>query len=272
MMSPSIVCGIDGSRAAQAALEVASALAPRLGLRLVVVHAVPAPTPTLLLTAPARVPVDAERVDLLGRESGAALLEEAAGAHDLPPDARRLELGGPVTRLATVAAEEEARLLVVGTRGDGPLRAALLGSVSTSLVRSAPCPVVVVPPGLAAAALEDERILCGIAGAQDGRALEVAAWLSGALRVPLTVAHVVARDEAPCESAVRAAPTDADVRVLHGDPADELTALTAAMRPALVVVGSRERGIVTGGVLGSVSRALVREGSRPVVVCRREAS
>ena len=38
-------------------------------------------------------------------------------------------------------------LLVVGSRGYGPLRRALLGSVSTELVGTAPCPVVVVPRG-----------------------------------------------------------------------------------------------------------------------------
>jgi nucleotide-binding universal stress UspA family protein len=38
-------------------------------------------------------------------------------------------------------------LLVVGSRGYGPLRAVLLGSVSSALVRSAQSPLVVVPRG-----------------------------------------------------------------------------------------------------------------------------
>ncbi len=38
-------------------------------------------------------------------------------------------------------------ILVVGSRGYGPLRRVLLGSVSTQLVKSAPCPVLVVPRG-----------------------------------------------------------------------------------------------------------------------------
>ena len=50
------------------------------------------------------------------------------------------------------AAEEIARriqgvvdLLFVGSRGYGPLRRALLGSVSGALVRDAGCPVIVIP-------------------------------------------------------------------------------------------------------------------------------
>ena len=40
---------------------------------------------------------------------------------------------------------EDVDLLVVGSRGYGPLRAVLLGSVSSALVRSARSPLVVVP-------------------------------------------------------------------------------------------------------------------------------
>jgi nucleotide-binding universal stress UspA family protein len=50
---------------------------------------------------------------------------------------------------AEVLAEASADLdlLVVGSRGYGPLRAVLLGSVSTALVRSAQSPLVVLPRG-----------------------------------------------------------------------------------------------------------------------------
>jgi nucleotide-binding universal stress UspA family protein len=42
-------------------------------------------------------------------------------------------------------------LLVVGSRGYGPLRAVLLGSVSRRLMTEAHCPVIVVPRGVEAA-------------------------------------------------------------------------------------------------------------------------
>jgi nucleotide-binding universal stress UspA family protein len=49
---------------------------------------------------------------------------------------------------ATVLAQQsrELDLLVTGSRGYGPARAALLGSVSRALVKEANAPVVVVPP------------------------------------------------------------------------------------------------------------------------------
>ncbi len=47
--------------------------------------------------------------------------------------------------LRRIAADREAELLVVGSRGRGTVRAALLGSTSHALAGEAPCPVVVVP-------------------------------------------------------------------------------------------------------------------------------
>jgi nucleotide-binding universal stress UspA family protein len=44
------------------------------------------------------------------------------------------------------AVEHDAALLVVGSRGRGALRAAVLGSVSSALAAAAPLPVLVVPP------------------------------------------------------------------------------------------------------------------------------
>lgn len=46
-----------------------------------------------------------------------------------------------------VRASADLDLLVVGSRGYGPLGAVLLGSASTALVRSAQSPLVVVPRG-----------------------------------------------------------------------------------------------------------------------------
>jgi nucleotide-binding universal stress UspA family protein len=54
--------------------------------------------------------------------------------------------GPPVEALVSVAAEP-GTLLILGSRGYGPLLRVLLGSVSRSLMRSAPCPLIVHPRG-----------------------------------------------------------------------------------------------------------------------------
>ena len=52
-------------------------------------------------------------------------------------------VGDPAVELAS--ASRELDLLVCGSRGRGPLRAVLLGSVTERLIRGAGCPVVIVP-------------------------------------------------------------------------------------------------------------------------------
>jgi len=141
---------------------VSADLARRLGLPLVVASVLqPSPfpsgglavggSPVIFAPAPAlayQYPVtpEGEQLDVARDEmrrrveqciaqtsvAGDAQIEVAVDA-DIPEGLRR------------IAADLDADLLVVGSRGRGTVKAALLGSTSHALVADAPCPVVVVP-------------------------------------------------------------------------------------------------------------------------------
>jgi nucleotide-binding universal stress UspA family protein len=72
-------------------------------------------------------------------------LREATSA--LGPDTDATRAWSTGTRMSAARASADLDLLVVGSRGYGPLRAVLLGSVSTPVVRSAQSPLVVLPRG-----------------------------------------------------------------------------------------------------------------------------
>jgi nucleotide-binding universal stress UspA family protein len=55
----------------------------------------------------------------------------------------RVVEGPPGPALCTLARDEEAAAIAMGTRGRGGLKRAFFGSVSDFVVRNAPCPVVV---------------------------------------------------------------------------------------------------------------------------------
>jgi nucleotide-binding universal stress UspA family protein len=56
-------------------------------------------------------------------------------------------VGEPAHALEDEAAQRGLELLVVGSRGYGPVRRVLLGSVASELLHNAPCPVIVCPRG-----------------------------------------------------------------------------------------------------------------------------
>ncbi len=149
-MSGSIVCGVDGSANSVAALEVAAGLASRLGIRLVVAHvAEPAAVPYA-----AAVPFggtagyDAVMEAVESREEkGKRLLEQIVTETGLVGAECRAVVGVAPERLADLADEEGAELIVVGSRGRGAFKSAFLGSVSNDLLGVARCPVLIVPPG-----------------------------------------------------------------------------------------------------------------------------
>lgn len=143
----SIVCGLDGSDGARAALRVAAPLAENLGLRLVVAHVVQ-PQPTARGLGPTAGELAALPLDTL-LAGGESLVEGILEQEQLGDAERRVLLGFAADRLADLADDEAAALIVVGSRGRRGFKAAWLGSVSADVIGVARCPVLVVPPGAA---------------------------------------------------------------------------------------------------------------------------
>ena len=141
-----IAVGYDGSVEAKAALVGARSIARVRGARLRLIEVLDATwlgTPALM-AGPGFIlaPGDAEA---RARE----FLTETAStlAADVPTEPV-VAVGAPEQVLADES--KNADLVVVGSRGYGPHRAVLLGSVSGRLVRESSSPVLVVPRGIEA--------------------------------------------------------------------------------------------------------------------------
>jgi nucleotide-binding universal stress UspA family protein len=280
-MRTTIVCGVDRSHHARAAARLAGALAGRLGLGVELIHAVDADSPRTLAGGSAAV---------------RAVTEEFL---DLPGMAVRIEAGPAAEVLAE--ASRGAPLLVIGTRGEGALRQALLGSVSAKLTRDPLSPLVVVPPKAAEAEspLEGRTIVCGVRDGRDSAPAHAAASLASDLGLGLTLAHVLSSPAMAVSAAGGAPPvsmlrppadeheaatrtleaigrsigTDIDVDVeldvLDGPPGPHLDRLAAARGAAMLAVGACDQSPLAGALAGTPPRHLMRHSARPVLICPR---
>ena len=59
---------------------------------------------------------------------------------------------------------------------------------------------------------------------------------------------------------------DAEGEIMEGDPAEQITGLARSRNVGMIVVGSRALGPIAETLLGSVSRAVVHDADRPVLV------
>jgi nucleotide-binding universal stress UspA family protein len=134
-----IVLGYDDSECSRAALMVALELARALGDRVVVAYAY-APPDSLRGEEYA---AHRRALQEIGERATADALERARGSGveiEVVHVPRK-----PADALVALTEDRSARLVVVGTHGEGPFTSALLGSIPHKLLHRSRVPVVVVP-------------------------------------------------------------------------------------------------------------------------------
>jgi nucleotide-binding universal stress UspA family protein len=129
-----ILCAIDLKDESEQVLSYASRLAEQLQAQLVVVHAIPPLSDTVLMH-PSRLP------PALSHAEAQRALERLLQGLDLPADPIT-EMASVVDAINRVATQTRAKLLVVGRGGD---RGRAVGNHLYELVTNAPCPVLTCP-------------------------------------------------------------------------------------------------------------------------------
>ena len=301
--SGKMLLATDGSAEATRAARMAVVLAHRLGSKLHVVHVGPMPeeyiNPRLSIPDPEFWEMMRERAEEEAkprlneqvqkiREAGG----EVSGAH--------VRVGLPDAEIVELAEELGAGLVVLGSRGLRPLKRALIGSVSDSVVRHAHGSVLVVRgngrerdylPGRILLALDGSRE----AAAASRTAVEIAKATGSELHIlfalftsetlPYPYPYARERWEASVERAKHRAQEFVDeqaerieaeggrVKDAHlafGKPDQEIVKLGEELDAGLIVVGSRGLGGVRRALMGSISGSVVRHAHGPVLVVRDE--
>lgn len=295
-----IVLATDGSPQAERAARMAFTLSSKIGAELHVLCVGQVPG--------AYIPAETEILDYeFWEEMRQFAREEASGR--LQEEVRKIEdEGGKVERshvavgradaeIVRLAEEIGAQMVVVGSRGLGPLRRAVLGSVSNSVVRHAHGSVLVVRandedthlPGRVLLALDGSNE----AEAAERMALEICASTGSEIHILSVVETEAYRPypgpefregwEVDLERAKHHARTFLDehaqrikaegvkvgeTKLALGDADREIVRFAEGMHADLIVVGSRGLGGVRRALIGSVSDSVVRHAHCPVLVVR----
>jgi nucleotide-binding universal stress UspA family protein len=211
-----------------------------------------------------------------------------------------LGAGDAASEIVELAEELRVGLVVLGSRGRGRLRRALMGSVSTGVLRHAHCSVLI------ARGHEDERepclgkLLVAVDGSEEATAAAQAAteiaraadsevhvayamqeeryrprlgpemwegWEEGFKRAKRSARSWVEQEAQRMkgEGAIKVEP-----HLLIGRPDAAIVWLAEEMGADLVLVGSRGLGAMRRALIGSVSDSVVRHAHCPVMVLRKE--
>jgi nucleotide-binding universal stress UspA family protein len=282
-----ILIGVDGSHAADVACELVASRTWPAGTGVTLVGAL---VPVVDFVGPPALAGDVASV-LDGTALGLVLEERAEALRRAGLSVEtRVEIGRPEELLIERAAATFADLIVVGSRGLGPVASAIRGSVSVHLVDHAGCPVLV------ARSPEVTRMLLATDGTESSLRIPrlLAGWGNAFRGVPLETLSVAPRDafvtpwgagyeadgalSADIGLHQRIAEQVADEMMelgwhtaavaVAGDPSREIVAAEREWGADLVVTGSRGISTLRRLMAGSVAHNVLLHARSSVLVMR----
>jgi nucleotide-binding universal stress UspA family protein len=278
-----IVVGVSGDARSADALAFGVLWAKASRSTLVVACVVPRPWPAHNQGA-----VDAEWVAYLREEARDVLDRARQHIHGVEADYVVAEQGGSGRGLSDVAAEHDARLVVIGSAPQADVGAVRVGTTADQLLHGGGVPITVVPTGYADRGVQAlTRVSVAYADSVDSEAALVAMrQVVGRTRLPVRLVTLVphpprrmpgaaaALDSMRADARLwleqaRASVPDASAEIAEGADIGEALASLDWLPGESLLVGSAGHGPLARVFLGDTAAKILRAASVPVTVLPR---
>jgi len=283
-----LLLAVDGSDHSYEAVRALKYLSRAEELH--ILHVMDVPTPAYPMMMPEVSQELYETVERNMREDGTRLLERIVSLlpMGIGPITKHLVVGSPADQIVTLAEQYKIDLILLGTRGLGPIKERLVGSVAHRVLTHAFGAKLILPGPLKALG----QVLLPLQGTYDAdHALRFLRQKPFREPPAITLFTVLPHTRPPwpidAESttqmeihALRQAqdflndiastlgtlgyPTN--VAASLGTPVEGIMQKATALNPDLILMGSRGRHGVTRLVLGSVSHALLHQARYPLMI------
>ncbi len=283
-----LLLAVDGSDHSYEAVRALKYLARAEELHLV--HVLDVPSPAYPMMMPEVAQELYESVERNMRDDGTRLLDRIVSLLplDAGPVTRHLVVGSPVDQIVALAEQQQINLILLGARGLGPIKERLVGSVSHRVLTFGPGAKLILPGPLKML----HHILLPLQGSYDAdHALSFLQQKPFREPPTVTLFTVLPHTRPPWpvdavsaehmethslgkakdfldEIAAKLRPLGYQTRVATtlSTPVEGILQEAKALNPDLILAGSRGRRGLTRMVLGSVSHALLHQGTYPLLI------
>jgi nucleotide-binding universal stress UspA family protein len=283
-----IVIAYDDSEFSKAALSEASCWIKNHGGKAVLAHSVFFDKEEFTVAHDQR-----EKRFELGKQVCYAMQEKTSAAFGLNGNLEALVCEGePYEVVVDIARERKADLIAIGTHGRKGLKKLFLGSVTSRVLASSPCDVLVVKKTSETCTGNFKSILLSFDGSQfSKRALTRACELSKYDGAAITALYVVPRYEEELEFFAtphmrvnlryeaeeimkKAKEFAADrgveltIEITEGDEAERIAETAQLLKSGLIVRGTHSWAGINRAIIGSIAERVIIDAPCPVLVVK----
>jgi len=181
--------------------------------------------------------------------------------------------GDPVNEIIKAAKQNDAKLILMGSRGRGLIKEILLGSVSEGVVRKSDIPVMVIKHKTRVEKLFDKILYAHDLREHSNALMKYVKFIADKMNSEIILVHVVEKEEKFVEEKLKVIEEELSrfklkTIIKHGTPHKEILRVCDEESATSIFIGGGIPETIAEKLLGSTADAILRYSKVPVFVAK----